>query len=803
LNLNLENIYIYVYILFSARGVAELKKFRSLHMSNTVKEDKEAKLLSCAGDDHEWLRLTCALFELGEQLRPCVSAVMKEKFLPAVLADAQLCAPAFRDFAANVRVTVLNKKPPLPKLFASDEKWESNGDWWEVHEGLPSSPPFYVARCQLRKRWTQQDLDDERKLAEQLAIQSLQSRPDFASLDKKGKTKAFRDAVEESRATALTNIEAMKGYLTDSARTATSVHVLPSPLHEEYKDGDLLDRLWAELVLRRHKNGPLSALNPKWSNCNMSKWGNATNDPLHLGVWEMSKAFLGKLGDRNYAITKKLSEKNLSVDLLVNLMQYCSGDAFGCRLDQMDQKTLSRVNEIRNQRYGHIQEMKLSAAEAKQDIEHLASVLEMPGLADGLTAWSPTDAKAAAAAVRAICTKDMSVLLFPQLRVLADREAKQVRGERDLARLERDLALQKVQQMDVKLQKTDAKLLETKTALQQAVDELQQTRTQMQQENESAWADFKTASLQTQNMMKAKLDQIQDDLKSKSPSEVNIYQTQVNNIVYVSNPLQLSEIVSRLRSPKEKEEGRANGAIPQILCSPQSNELKQLRDPISNKKPPFHKDNVPVDDFGSRKDLLVKLNEDFLGEGLHNICSQWKWLRSNKGRPTNTIINCDSRQELLKIILMNGLKTKTVSVLAGYFGVGITVLAWQIAEQFVSLDWALGAFILDLTGMDFRRSFAECKELLTSTPKGQHSTQSFVLQPQYDIKIESPGSKLDTAWLSQLIDNLAEGCQEKYFLFIIDGIHDGLQDDFWDQLFDLCGVRHLKVSLYLVLFLFV
>ena len=45
LYLNLENIY----ILFSARGVAELKKFRSLHMSNTVKEDKEAKLLSCAG----------------------------------------------------------------------------------------------------------------------------------------------------------------------------------------------------------------------------------------------------------------------------------------------------------------------------------------------------------------------------------------------------------------------------------------------------------------------------------------------------------------------------------------------------------------------------------------------------------------------------------------------------------------------------------------------------------------------------------------------------------------------------------
>jgi len=224
--------------------------------------------------EYEWLRLTQALFELARQLRPFISAVMHERFLLAVLADAARFAAAFRDYLANVRVTVLDPAPPLPAPSSepswrdsdpSRASWRSDGTWWLVHEGpqsAPSSAPFYIARSELKPAWDAKALSAQEAKAKAAAIQAARSRPGFASLDKAAQTEAIRDADKKSKAAALAQIEAASGYVTVSARTATAAHVIPSPARSDKQDGDCVyndkdcvHRLWAELVLQRHAKG--------------------------------------------------------------------------------------------------------------------------------------------------------------------------------------------------------------------------------------------------------------------------------------------------------------------------------------------------------------------------------------------------------------------------------------------------------------------------------------------------------------------------------------------------------------------
>jgi hypothetical protein len=440
--------------------------------------------------DHEWLRLTLALFELGAQLRLCVSAVLKEQFLPAVLAESNICANEFSAYAAATHVRVLDKYPTLPQsiqnaLSAAKYKgipvWKSNGAWWRVQKfNAPDSQPFYILMNKLKPGWTAEVMSQALKKA------TIAESP----------TSSWK----EIKATVENEFEKEYGFYTIDERETT---LMPSPMHKEYDNGDLLDRIWAEVVLKRHKNGPLSWLCPHWNNCDLSKWGSNKEDPEHLGVWEMAKAFLTKLGDRNYAITSKLSASDFSVDVLVNLMTYCHENAFEGRLDDNvlcynsegeNVTILTRVNDIRKKRYGHIEDAKLSEVEAKLCITQLIEVLTMHGLALGLTSWNTISARNAAAVLEAI--RDQNMQTYPQLlslRVLAENEAAAVRAERDLA-------LQQLKQKDTKLQQTDAKLKETEKKLRQTDDELIRTLQLMRQESARVWAEIKTDSRQATDL---------------------------------------------------------------------------------------------------------------------------------------------------------------------------------------------------------------------------------------------------------------------------------------------------------------
>ena len=112
-----------------------------------------------------------------------------------------------------------------------------------------------------------------------------------------------------------------------------------------------------------------------WINSDFCRWGEAAHPH---GVWEMAKVFLGKLGERAYALEHKRDETDLSADVLIQLMQACRLDAFGARVDP---SVLAKAYQTRCTDYGHVVEKHLSEEAA---IDTLVAVLEMPRLLDGL-----------------------------------------------------------------------------------------------------------------------------------------------------------------------------------------------------------------------------------------------------------------------------------------------------------------------------------------------------------------------------------------------------------------------------------
>jgi serine/threonine protein kinase/aryl carrier-like protein len=372
----------------------------------------------------EWLRLTAALFELGIQLRPIVTQILTQRFLPAVLAEAKKYDVYFPAVDAGLVVYIVNKNPSLPLAPARSE-WHASEEakalWWEV-QTRNGGTSFFVHKDDLKPNWSEQ----EQKQLIREAIKAARDDVFSTSHTDSKLSEKINSAQKERTKQVLQYLERNHGFQLQQSQQPG----LPTPRDTLYNKQDLVCRLWAEIVLSRHASSGskgLNSLSTAWKNCDMSLWGSSD---ASRGVWEMAKVFLPQLSpNRDYCLSK-VSAEDLSTDLLLKLLQQMQGDAFG-ELDKKSKKCLVRASGVRNTRYGHAAHPCLEKEDAKQYINELIAVLEQ---LTHLTQWIPaTMLEQSIAKLKAVQTQDMSLEELQNLRDAAEYEKQLLQAEHPAA----------------------------------------------------------------------------------------------------------------------------------------------------------------------------------------------------------------------------------------------------------------------------------------------------------------------------------------------------------------------------------
>jgi hypothetical protein len=371
----------------------------------------------------EFSRLTAALIELGIQLRPIVTQILTQRFLPAVLAEAKEYDVYFPAVAAGLVVSIVNKNPSLPPVPASsliaarrrvwqNSEWHASGEaaalWWEV-QPWGGGTSFFVHKDALQPNWHEEEEKQRIDAAKQATITRVRAK---LVTDLKFNER-IRLAVEECKKQVIQELEHEHGF---QLRQAVPLG-LPTPRDTLYNKEDLVCRLWAEIVLSRHASSDSKGLNSlctAWNNCNMSLWGSFSD--ASRGVWEMAKVFLPQLSPtRDYCLSK-VSADDLSTDLLLKLLQEMQTDAF--ELGNDSKKCLLRASAVRNTRYGHAAQPCLEAKDVKEYINQLIAVLELPNLR---TQWTPPMIlEQSIAELKAVQARDMTLHSSEDLLLLRD-----------------------------------------------------------------------------------------------------------------------------------------------------------------------------------------------------------------------------------------------------------------------------------------------------------------------------------------------------------------------------------------------